>query len=158
MNHGIFTFSDDAKESYSLMIKAVTQAEKYIKKTSKKYLPGKSNKVSSPDQIGPILRGLVCDNENDSSFIVNYRRTTTLMNYLNGKNFKSYSQQGTVTPDHAIRIKPTPLLIDATHSCSIDEFKKLAVKSINTYKSKYINYFKTHARNRKLKMLDPYQD
>ena len=157
MNHGIFTFSDDAKESYSLMIKAVSQAEKYIKKTSKK-VPSRKIKQSKlhPDQIGPILRGLVCDNENDSSFIVNYRRTTNLMNYLNGKNFKSYSQQGTVTPDHVIRIKPTPLLIDATHSYSIDEFKKLALKSINTYKSKYINYFKTHARNRKLKMLDPY--
>ena len=94
MNHGIFTFSDDAKESYSLMIKAVSQAEKYIKKTSKR-VPSRKIKQSKlhPEQIGPILRGLVCDNENDSSFIVNYRRTTTLMNYLNGKNFKCYEDE-----------------------------------------------------------------
>ena len=32
MNHGIFTFANDAKESYSLMIKYVSIAEKAIKK------------------------------------------------------------------------------------------------------------------------------
>ncbi len=32
MNHGIFTFADDAKEAYSLMIKYVSQAERAIKK------------------------------------------------------------------------------------------------------------------------------
>ena len=157
MNHGIFTFSDDAKESYSLMIKAVTKAENYIKKTSKKILSKKtkSSKLRA-GQIGPILRGLVCDDEKSNSFIVNYRRTATLMNYLNGKNFESYSQQGTITPDHVIRIKPTPLFIDATNVTSVDDFKKLAMKSMSTYKSKYIKYFQTHAKKRKLKMLDPY--
>ena len=28
MNHGIFTFADDAKEAYNLMIKYVSQAER----------------------------------------------------------------------------------------------------------------------------------
>ncbi|GIR64637.1 MAG: hypothetical protein CM15mP69_4650 [Ectothiorhodospiraceae bacterium] len=85
MNHGIFTFSDDAKESYSLMIKAVHKQKNILRRHLK--VPSRKIKQSKlhPDQIGPILRGLVCDNENDSSFIVNYRRTTTLMNYLNGK-------------------------------------------------------------------------
>ena len=32
MNHGIFTFGDDAKEAYNLMIKYVSQAERAIKK------------------------------------------------------------------------------------------------------------------------------
>ena len=76
------------------MIKAVSQAENYIKKTSKK-APSRKIKQSKlhPGQIGPVLRGLVCDKENDSSFIVNYRRTATLMNYLNGKNFKYYEDE-----------------------------------------------------------------
>ena len=32
MNHGIFTFADDCKEAYDLMIKYVSQAERAIKK------------------------------------------------------------------------------------------------------------------------------
>ena len=37
MNHGIFTFADDAKEAYDLMIKYVSKAESAVKKlTSRK--------------------------------------------------------------------------------------------------------------------------
>ena len=36
LNHGIFTFSNDAKESYDLMIKYVSDAEKAIKKLKRK--------------------------------------------------------------------------------------------------------------------------
>ena len=32
MNHGIFTFADNAKEAYDLMIKYVSQAERAINK------------------------------------------------------------------------------------------------------------------------------
>ena len=36
LNHGIFTFADDAKKSYDLMIKYVSDAEKAIKKLESK--------------------------------------------------------------------------------------------------------------------------
>ena len=36
LNHGIFTFADDAKRSYDLMIKYVSDAEKAIKKLRSK--------------------------------------------------------------------------------------------------------------------------
>ena len=36
LNHGIFTFGDNAKEAYSLMIKYVSQAERAIKKLKSK--------------------------------------------------------------------------------------------------------------------------
>ena len=36
MNHGIFTFSDNCKEAYDLMIKYVSKAEKAVKKLKSK--------------------------------------------------------------------------------------------------------------------------
>ena len=45
MNHGIFTFDDDAKKSYDLMIKKVTLAEKYVAANLKAY-PIKKAKVT----------------------------------------------------------------------------------------------------------------
>ena len=42
MNHGIFTFANDAKESYSLMIKYVSKAEQTIKKLKVKKIPAVS--------------------------------------------------------------------------------------------------------------------
>jgi len=60
MNHGIFTFSDDAKESYSLMIKYVSQAERAIKKLKVKKIKQIKNYSTkfSVHEIAPIIRGL----------------------------------------------------------------------------------------------------
>ena len=45
LNHGIFTFSNDAKEAYKLMIDNVTIAEKTINKSNKKKI--RKNKATS---------------------------------------------------------------------------------------------------------------
>jgi len=46
MNHGIFTFADDGKEAYDLMIKYVSKAERAVKKLKSK----KSNKLKNSQQ------------------------------------------------------------------------------------------------------------
>ena len=79
LNHGIFTFADDAKKSYNLMIKYVSDAEKAIKKLkSKKIKQIKKYKTNfNPYEIAPILRGLLSENK-DQKFIVNYRSNKNL--------------------------------------------------------------------------------
>ena len=112
MNHGIFTFSNDAKEAYSLMIKYVSQAERAIKKLKVKKIKQIKNYSTkfSALEIAPIIRGL-SSNNNDQKFIVNYRLNKDLKYFMNGKNVRSYSSKGTATPDHVIRVKPFPLII-----------------------------------------------
>lgn len=48
MNHGIFTFDDDAQKSYEKMITAVDKAEKFIAKASKQR---KAVAASAPQAI-----------------------------------------------------------------------------------------------------------
>ena len=157
MNHGIFTFSNDAKEAYSLMIKYVSQAERAIKKLKVKkikQIKNYSTKFSTHD-IAPIIRGL-SSNNNDQKFIVNYRLNKDLKYFMNGKNVRSYSSKGSATPDHVIRVKPFPLIITPKKNSSIEEFKLTAKKAFNNYRKKYINYFNTNkikAKGKKV-MLD----
>ena len=47
MNHGIFTFSNSAQESYRLMIKYVSIAENYLKKQKSSFAVIKERKISS---------------------------------------------------------------------------------------------------------------
>ena len=150
MNHGIFTFSNDAKEAYSLMIKYVSQAERAIKKLKVKkikQIKNYSTKFSTHD-IAPIIRGL-SSNNNDQKFIVNYRLNKDLKYFMNGKNVRSYSSKGTATPDHVIRVKPFPLIITPKKNSSICDFKLTAKKGFDNYRKKYINYF--NVNNKKVK-------
>ncbi len=157
LNHGIFTFDDDAKKSYDLMIKYVSDAEKAIKKLkSRKIKQIKRYKTNfDPHDVAPILRGLLSESK-EQKFIINYRSSRNLDYFINGKNIKSYSTKGTATPDHVIRVKPFPLIISPKQNSSIEDFKVLAEKAFKNYRKKYIKYFNKNKKKVKEKktMLD----
>ena len=157
MNHGIFTFADDAKEAYDLMIKYVSQAERAINKLKVKKIKQIKNFSTrfNAHEIAPIIRGLLSNNK-DQKFVVNYRLNKHLKYFMNGKNVRSYSSKGTATPDHVIRVKPFPLIITPKKNSSIDEFKITAKKAFENYRKKYINYFNVNNNKVKAKkvMLD----
>ena len=157
LNHGIFTFDDDAKKSYDLMIKYVSIAEKTIKKLKRKKIKQIKNYnfKFKPHEIAPILRGLLSENK-DQKFILNYRTNKNLNYFINGQDVKRYSGIGTATPDHVIRVKPFPLVISPKENSSIEDFKKLAEKNFNEYRKKYVRYFNTNKKKVKGKktMLD----
>ena len=100
LNHGIFTFADDAKKSYSLMIKYVSIAERALKKLrKKKNIQVKKNNFSfKPHEVSPILRGLLSHNNRGRKFVVNYRSTNNLNYFLNNKNIKRISYFNMATP------------------------------------------------------------
>ncbi len=157
MNHGIFTFANNAKEAYSLMIKYVSQAERAVKKLKSKKIKQIKNyslKFSS-HEVAPVIRGLLSENENQK-FIVNFRINQNLKYFINGKNVRSYSSKGTATPDHVIRVKPFPLVITPKKNSTIEEFKLVAKKDFDNYRKKYQNYFNKNKKNVKGKkiMLD----
>ena len=157
MHHGIFTFADDAKEAYSLMIKYVSQAERAIKKLKVKKIKQIKNFSTkfTAQEIAPIIRGLSSNNK-DQKFIVNYRLNKHLKYFMNGKNVRSYSSKGTATPDHVIRVKPFPLIITPKKNSSIEDFTLTAEKAFNNYRKKYVNYFNVNKNKVKGKkvMLD----
>ena len=143
MNHGIFTFADEAKEAYNLMIKYVSIAERAIKKLKVKKIKQikKFSTKFEPHEVAPIIRGLLSDSQPDQKFIVAYK-TNNLINYfMNGKNVKNYSTKGTATPDHVIRVKPFPLIITPKKNSSLNDFKIIAQKAMTSYRKKYIAYF-----------------
>jgi len=157
MNHGIFTFANDCKEAYDLMIKYVSKAEKAVKKLKSKKIkqikeyPTKFN----PYEIAPIIRGLLSENK-DEKFIINYRLNKHLKYFINGQNVRTYTSKGTATPDHVIRVKPFPLIITPKKNSTIEEFKNTAKKAFVAYRKKYIQYFninKSKVKGKKV-MLD----
>jgi rhamnose utilization protein RhaD (predicted bifunctional aldolase and dehydrogenase)/NAD(P)-dependent dehydrogenase (short-subunit alcohol dehydrogenase family) len=158
LNHGIFTFSNDAKEAYKLMIDNVTIAEKTINKSNKKkikQLKNPSLKLNASD-IAPVIRGLLTDDKSNKTFIINHRINDDIKTFMNGVDVNRYSQVGTITPDHVIRIKPYPLIIDLKDNANIDSFHKIAKTSIKKYVEKYKSYYKKYSKGKNLTMLDPY--
>lgn len=158
LNHGIFTFGKNGRESYSLMIKYVSLAERalrgFVRKKNKQIK--KYNLKFKPHEISPILRGLLSSKKIENKFIINYRSTNYLNYFINNIDIKRISSFKMATPDHVIKIKPFPLIISPNKNDTIEDFKKLAKKCFDEYKTKYKNYFLQNRKktNDKKIMLD----
>ncbi len=159
LNHGIFTFANDAKESYLRMIRYITKAEKELAKKSKsiriqKYIEKKIN----VHVVSNLIRQQISNKKGDDyeRKIVHFKKPSFFDEFFSHPNLKKFTQQGPVTPDHVIRIKSHPLVIDLSKEKG-KNLENIIIRSIQKYKEDYKKYFKrNHKYNSSASMLDPY--
>ncbi len=150
LKHGIFTFGESAEEAYGRMIDLVTAAEKHLRDRRKETAlsPAKANGARPPRvaDIAPHLRGMLAfgPEESPTRFVTTFRTSPAIRRFVDGAELSRYSQQGTVTPDHAIRIKPKPVILPRPVADDVQGFVKKSAKAIEKYEEAYRAYF---ARN-----------
>ena len=131
--HGLFTFGDTAKESYARHIEAVSKAEAFI--------DTKRVQVSVPElradyaSLAPALRGAL------GSVVLERRNTDAALAFASDPDVASLSQRGPATPDHVIRTKATPLLLDPVEAG--DDWSGHVAARVEAYRRRYDAYFET---------------
>lgn len=114
-NHGLFTFADDAKQSYELMIEFVTLAENELARRNIALSgPQVSDQAADPELTQKIRNVLQKDSRSPfaKDLVLDYRSTPAIRRFTSLENLQEISLRGTVTPDHVIRIKPWPMIIE----------------------------------------------
>jgi rhamnose utilization protein RhaD (predicted bifunctional aldolase and dehydrogenase)/NAD(P)-dependent dehydrogenase (short-subunit alcohol dehydrogenase family) len=160
--HGLFTFGDDARESYERMIEMVTLAERRLQKNRKAFAAaGLPRRIASGAEVAPILRGACTlrDANGEGAHrrpILAFRATDAILAFVNGKDVTRYARTGVITPDHVIRTKPWPLIVPAPEAGSLDAFKQAAHAAAQQFADDYKAYFERNkARARNAVMHDP---
>ena len=133
-NHGIFTFDDGAKKSYDKMIDAVSKAEDFLNKNAALEL---EKNLDSIDFNVNELKDLI-SKEKNSEVIVNINTSNLAKTYASKENLKEYASRGVLTPEHIIRTKRVPLIIEDVNDIE---------SSINEFKSNYENYFNEFSKD-----------
>jgi rhamnose utilization protein RhaD (predicted bifunctional aldolase and dehydrogenase)/NAD(P)-dependent dehydrogenase (short-subunit alcohol dehydrogenase family) len=152
LKHGIFSMGATAEEAYVRMIELVTLAEQRLVKATHKIFAGASlpAKAATAAEVAPILRGLLSipsktgGREAAQRFVFEFRTNAHILSYVGGKEIARYSQQGPVTPDHAIRTKGTPLITPAPEAGKLDDFKTATKAALEKYVADYHAYFSRH--------------
>ena len=62
-------------------------------------------------------------------FILDFRASDAILNFVNGAELARYSQAGVVTPDHTIRTKNWPLIVPAPEAGKLDGFPRRCARS-----------------------------
>src|SRR5438270_10603779 len=148
VKHGIFSFGADARESYERMISLVTSAEERLAKNRKPAfvaakLPARPAQLAD---VAPIIRGACSlpDGKIDGAwtrFILDFRGSDAVMNFVNGSDVARYGQAGVVTPDHNIRIKNRPLVVPAPEEGVLADFGASVRAAVASYAERYRDYF-----------------
>ena len=147
INHGLFTFGSTAKESYDRHIHAVTLAEEYIaKKQPKAFTPLEGPAINEGEKrifnaLAPILRGLY-GYKSGKSWVVCHRKNEKAKAFASSEECSTWSQVGTATPDHVIRTKQKPLLLNLKQWQSVDLLRDEVASELETYYKNYHQYFK----------------
>jgi len=151
LKHGLFTFGDTAHEAYELMIEWVSLAEARIERGRRSVfaaaaMPGA---VASASEVAPAIRGMLANRrEGDGAeferFILEHRASPAILAYVGGSELSRYSQVGTVTPDHAIRTKPLPVVLPAPPAGDLAAWTGEARAAVDSYREAYTAYFERH--------------
>ena len=148
LHHGIFSFAEDARAAYELMIEMVSQAEERLAKDRKTIAAASIPKAIAPlAEVAPILRG-ACAVSNDrhegiaKRQVLCFRSTPQILAYVNGAEVKRYSQVGVATPDHTIRTKNWPLLLPAPEAGKLHEWAAHVQESVGRFVEHYHSYFR----------------
>jgi len=157
VNHGLFTFGETAKESYDRHIEAVTLVEKFIAGKKKRTLTASKKPktaLSGADifaQVAPVLRGLYAD-QTGLSWTVHHREDASALEFAGSKECAIWSQIGTVTPDHVIRTKQKPLLLNLQCLDDSSELWKEISRSLDGYIENYHHYFQTNKQAKEVEV------
>lgn len=160
--HGIFTFADDAKEAYSLMIEFVTMAEEHVAKQGRQpfvsvALPAA---LAKPVEISPYLRGAVAVDHGEGRFdrmVSDFRTSPKILDFVNAETVEELAKRGVSTPDLSIRIKTGPMVLPAPEAGKLDEYAGIIRERVAEFANRYTEYFRTNDARDDVKrtMLDP---
>ena len=147
LQHGLFTWGESAKQSYERHVWAVDAAERYIASKRGEPAPAPSSETHAIDihAFGAELRGRL--GEGQRRYFFDLRTSPTITRFLARPDLADLSQRGPVTPDHIIRTKATPLLLDLrgaepeSYSAKIDE-------GLERFRTDYRAYFSRQAEAR----------
>ncbi len=123
LNHGVFTFDDDARRSYEKMIDIVSVAERYI--ASRASLTTAPANLKDMDLLSLArTRRKVAELRNHAVYALP-DNSDEAFTFACLDNVDSIATRGPLTPDHIIRTKQSPLIIQpdaAGDDTDIDDY------------------------------------
>jgi len=141
LNHGVFTFSDDAKSSYEGMINFVTEAENYLQAQGANII---TPPVTAPENLLELarIRKKVCEIK-EVAMLAKLDTTPKSVSFSKLPEVASIATRGPLTPNHVARTKPIPVILGEN-----------LLEDIANYAKSYCEYFARNT-NGQLTCLNP---
>lgn len=151
--HGITAWGDSSAEAEKNSTFIIKTAESYIAKHGKKDPFGDVVKGFEPlesaarkaraAELAPILRGIA---STDKPMIGHFSDAPAVLDFLSRSKMKKLAALGTSCPDHFLRTKVKPMVLDLPADATLEKVKARLEKLHEAYRKDYEAYYKAHAK------------
>ena len=152
-SHGLFTWGDTAYESYVNTLEVIEKCAEYLEQNYNKKGPifGGVKLQSLPETdrkkqaaaLAPILRGF-CSSK--TKMIGHFTDDARVLEYTNSNDLERLAPMGTSCPDHFLRTKISPLVLELGASDDLSDvaaIKEKLAPAFEAYRKMYQDYYDT---------------
>jgi rhamnulose-1-phosphate aldolase/alcohol dehydrogenase len=150
--HGLTTWATTSKECEKRSIAAITKAEEFIKAKGKKdpfgakvakYRPLETAaRKSRAAELAPHLRGVA---SKDVPMVGHFTDVDAVLSFTESAELFRLAALGTSCPDHFLRTKISPMVLDTPPDAPIDEVIARVAELHEQYREIYASYYSRHA-------------
>lgn len=150
-SHGLFTWGDTAYESYINTLEVIERCAEYIEENTKKQKAifggakiqslAKEQRMAQAAALAPVLRGF-CSQQN--SMVGHFTDDTRVLDFINSNDLARLAPMGTSCPDHFLRTKISPLVLNCTPSEDLKNVSAIKEKlnpQFEAYRAMYSEYY-----------------
>ena len=151
--HGITAWGQTSAECQKNSLWIIRTAEKYIKANSKKNPFGarvkkfepltKAKRRARAAELAPLLRGVASQ---DKAMVGSFTDDKVVLDFLAARNHPQLAALGTSCPDHFLRTKVKPMVLDLAPDAPWEKVVKRVEALHEAYRGDYAAYYKKYAK------------
>ena len=164
-SHGLFTWGNTSYESYINTLEVIEKCAEYLESNYGKNravfggqkiesLPEAARKLKAA-KVAPILRGF-CSSER--KMIGHYTDDARVLEFINSNDMEKLAPLGTSCPDHFLRTKISPLVLELDPNedlSDVEAIKSKLTPAFEAYRTMYADYYNTCKKENSPAMRDP---
>ena len=153
-SHGLFTWGDTAYECYINSLEVIERCAEYIEDNLGKKGPvfggakvqslPKEKRLSQAVELAPVLRGLCSSASVQGGMIGHFTDNETVLEFINSVDLGRLAPMGTSCPDHFLRTKISPLVVELQAEEALDDADLIKTKlqpQFQAYRDMYAAYY-----------------
>ncbi|MBU1588516.1 MAG: bifunctional aldolase/short-chain dehydrogenase [Actinobacteria bacterium] len=150
--HGITAWGDTSDEAEANSLWIIKTAEDYIEAHGKKLPFGKAvaknaalpvaERRAKAAAIAATIRGIA---SHDRPMVGHFTDSDVVLDFLGSANAPKLAALGTSCPDHFLRTKVKPMLLDLPASAPVEKVKERLKELHEQYRNDYTAYYDKHA-------------
>lgn len=150
--HGITAWGDTSDEAEAHSLEIIDTVERFIRSNGRTApfgtpIPGygplpEAERRAKAAALAPFVRGLV---STDKTQVGHFIDNDAVLEFLSHSEHPRLAALGTSCPDHFLRTKVEPLVLDLPADADLDQIQARLTELHETYRADYAAYYQRHA-------------